>query len=116
MNTREKGSIGEVHGEEYLLCRGYSILVKNYYCPYGELDRIAYDNIHKKLVFIEIKASFKNSNLDPLFWVTSKKQKRILMSAQYFLQEHQLNDVSCRIDVIAIWRDKITHITNAISV
>ena len=46
--------LGEAAAARYLQHAGHSIVVRNYRCPYGEIDIVARDG--PSLVFVEVRA------------------------------------------------------------
>lgn len=99
---------------EFLLSQGYSILTRNYRTKFGEIDIIAfYENI---LIFIEVKARKQSSLYRGIFAVDSKKQNKIIKTAEIYLYKNKITN-NCRFDVIEITdikgRYEIKHYKNA---
>ena len=109
------GQWGEDLAAAYLIKKGYSILEKNYRAERGEIDVIAQDG--DMIVFVEVKSSSHNGFGEPEARVDKKKQRQIGKVAAAYLSNHNLNDVDCRFDVIAIQRidgiEEIKHIQDA---
>ena len=98
------GRLGEQKAIEYLKYQGYNVLTKNYRWARGEIDLIATDK--NTLVFFEIKtSSLKNRFGSPETWVNSRKQQQIGNTALKYLQEHDLENMDCRFDVIGVIYD-----------
>ncbi len=57
----ETGELGENLACEYLIGKGYRILKRNYWKPWGEIDIIAVAKTNT-LVFVEVKALKENSS------------------------------------------------------
>jgi len=112
MNTCEKGRIGEDTAVEYLLSKGYTVEQRNYRTKHGEIDIIA-KSPEGTFVFIEVKSAQNSGCGNPLYRVTSAKQKTIARLAQRYMYERKLSSVSCRLDVISVFKGKIDHIRNA---
>lgn len=109
MNKRKTGAVYEEKAAAYLKEKGYRILEKNYRCPLGEIDLIAEESGY--LVFIEVKYR-KTSRLGTgEEAVNTKKQRRILGAARWYLMEHGMH--LYRFDVAAINGTEITLIRNA---
>ncbi|MDP3056907.1 MAG: YraN family protein [bacterium] len=117
------GDLGEKIAKEYLKKHGYAIIDQNYSKRWGEIDLII-ESPEKELVFVEIKTRETN-NIPSVFLpedsVNFSKQKKIIKTAQTFLYENKYSeDISWRIDVIAIEIDKtsrkatIRHLKNAV--
>lgn len=98
--SRELGQDVEAKAASYLAKQGFLLIEKNYHCRAGEIDLIGKQDQH--LVFVEVryrKSSFFGSAAES---VTTKKQQRILMTAQHFLLNNlALQNLCCRFDVIA---------------
>lgn len=97
---QELGKIGESLAVVALREQGYTILVRNYRCRYGEIDIIG--KVRDTLAFIEVKTRRGSLFGLPEDAVTMRKQKQIIKSAQYYLAEHNLFDHPCRFDVVAV--------------
>jgi putative endonuclease len=98
-NTRT-GKQGEEIAASFLQRQGYTILTRNYRAERGEIDIIARDDT--TLAFVEVKTSRSSSFGEPETWVTERKQKQIGKVALAYLSEHDLDDVDCRFDVVAV--------------
>lgn len=113
-NNRQKGYIGEKIAENYLLEKGYEIILKNYYTPFGEIDIIAESS--EFILFVEVKYSRGKKYGYPSMAVTEKKKERIYQSAEVFIGNYDVKK-SCRFDVIEIFHYNdsfgINHIENA---
>lgn len=102
---------GRVHmrtsGERYedraveLICeQGLRVLARNFSAKTGEIDIIARDG--RYLVFLEVRARSNPHFLSAAASVDRRKQRRILRTAQVFLQRNrQWANLPCRFDVIA---------------
>mgnify|MGYP001102273437 CR=1 FL=1 len=111
-STRQIGKEGEDRAVEYLLHKGYRVVSRNYSTRKGEIDCIAFapDNT---LVFIEVKCAEKSKQGHPFTWVNRAKQKTIAYMAQSYLTDHDLSDIGCRFDVIAVCGEQIEHLPDA---
>lgn len=111
-NTRSKGEYYEERAARYLKEQGKEILCRNFRCRQGEIDLIAKDK--ETIIFVEVKYRKNGNTGHPLEAVTLAKQKKITMSAAYYLlREYGRTDVPCRFDVIGILPDKILWIKDA---
>ena len=110
--TKDIGTIGENIAANHLVKQGLVEVMRNFNCRLGEIDLIMTDQ--QALVFIEVKYR-KNSHFgSPSEMVTNQKQKRIIRSAQYYLQRNpKLSNKACRFDVISIQQSDIEWIKNA---
>lgn len=99
MNNREIGDYGERLAENYLQKKGYTIVEKNFWCRYGEIDLIA--RIKDYLAFIEVKLSSQEDFIAPCYKIHKDKQEKIKRAAQYYLNFRNLN-FDLRFDVVLI--------------
>lgn len=96
----------------FLQKQGLTLLQTNYRCRYGEIDLILKDKA--VIVFVEVRFRASEKFGGAVESVTSKKQQKILRTAQNYLQEH--GNQACRFDVIAFQgklADKMQWIPNA---
>ena len=100
MSSTERGRIGEAIAVQALESYGYVIVEHNWRCESGEIDIIARDG--DVWTFVEVKTRQGERFGSPEEAVTEVKQARILEVAQLFLAGNQLDDVSWRVDVVAI--------------
>ncbi len=107
-----QGAKGEELAINFLKSKNYKILEKNYSNKIGEIDIIAQDK--GVLVFIEVKARETLAFGRPCEAVDFRKQHKLRMTAQAYLQFKKTPYVDCRFDVIEILGDQIIgHIENA---
>lgn len=93
------GKLGEDYSCKYLEENGYSILKRNFHSRYGEIDIIAKkDDV---IAFIEVKTRKANSLVLAEEAVNLSKQKKIILTAEYYLESLD-NEVIPRFDVITI--------------
>lgn len=76
------GSRAEAAAALALVDAGYLILRKNYRCPAGEWDLIAYRE--EVLVFAEVRARGSGAWVTGAASIDGKKQKRLLRAARWF--------------------------------
>jgi putative endonuclease len=119
MDHKSLGNLGEDMAAQYLAReKGFSIIERNYRCPIGEMDLVAYqDSI---LVFVEVKTRRSLSFGSPAESVTPRKQKKYSLLAQYYIKEKRLQNIDCRFDVVEVFMAhdgscQINHIINAFS-
>ena len=111
------GKIGEALAVEHFKAQGYEIRAQNYRTRSGEIDLIVQRG--KRVVFVEVKTRRSSKFGAPQAAVTPAKQKQISKIALNYLQTHNLLDVPCQFDVVAIilsWEFelvKLQHIENA---
>lgn len=105
-----KGKAAERQAAEFLRDQGYIILKANYHTRYGEIDLIAREG--DCLVFVEVKQRSSRRFGSPEEAVTVKKQQKLLLSAQHYLQDHPWEQ-DMRFDMVALERDQCRLYRNA---
>lgn len=114
LNKKLKGFDAEQKAYEFLLAAGLRLKCRNYHCRHGEIDLIMED--HAEMVFVEVRFRSSTHYGDALESVDQDKQKKLIKSAIYYLQTHQLQDkVHCRFDVIGFSGTCIDWIKDAFS-
>ena len=109
---RQVGKDGEDRAAAYLQKLGYRILARNWRHPIGELDLVAMD--HAELVAVEVRSLESSNLLFPEESVGPHKQRQLARLATAYVQ-HAKHEGDWRIDVIAIDRNGLRHIKNAVS-
>ena len=96
------GQAAEQQAANYLSQQGLSLIEQNYHCRRGEIDLICKQG--DTWVFVEVKYRKSSSHGGAAAAVDQRKIQRILLSAQYYLQQKNLNqfDTAMRFDVVAI--------------
>ena len=115
VNRRKQGDQGEDLAVGFLTEKGYKILARNYRFERGEIDIVAQEA--EELVFVEVKARTSGSFGFPEEAVTPQKEEQIINVAEGYLLEHELDEVPCRFDIVAIefinGKPEIRHIRDA---
>ena len=99
MPNTSDGQRGEDFAAEYLARRGYRILARNYRTRYGEIDIVA--QCGEVLALVEVKTRRPASWGGAAGAVTPKKQHRLILAAEQYLQENP-TDAMPRFDVVAL--------------
>ena len=112
------GHWGEDLAAQFLERKGYTILDRNFFTPFGELDIIA--TIQGSLVFVEVKTRTSNNFAFPEQSVTPRKQQRMLKAAEQYYARHPASPETWQFDVIAVTRrlgapPEMEHFENVIS-
>jgi putative endonuclease len=99
------------HKVEKLVCRylqqqGLSLITQNFFTLFGELDLIMQEGT--TLVFVEVRYRKTTHIVSGLESVNSQKQKKLIHSAQYYLQKNPQWQ-SARFDVVAVSPGKTSH-------
>ncbi|RMF67146.1 MAG: YraN family protein [Calditrichaeota bacterium] len=114
-SSKTIGDLGERLAAEFLEKRNYEIVERNFRWERGEIDIIA--RKEDLLVFVEVKTARTQTFGAPETWVDKRKQQQIGMAAERYLQLHDIQNVDCRFDVVAVTRHaqqwQIRHIENA---
>jgi putative endonuclease len=100
MSANDIGSQAENLALQHLLKQGLKLVERNYHCRGGEIDLIMLDKA--SLVFVEVRYRKSASFGSALESVNHAKQKRIIHTAQHYLQRQQSKNSCYRFDVIAI--------------
>lgn len=101
---RRLGRFGEAVAEAFLRRQGYEIVERNWRCRQGELDLVGRQG--GDWVFVEVRCRRGDLCGSAEESVTPAKQRRLLHLAEAYLQAHGLEDVSWRIDVVAVKVDR----------
>jgi putative endonuclease len=111
MDRKKAGETAEEKAVSYLKSLGYTILERNFFSRFGEIDIIAKDR--DTLVIIEVRSkSYKYFGM-PEETVDKNKIKKIIKTTQIFLQKRNPDFSDLRFDIISILHNNISHIKNA---
>lgn len=98
------GVRGETYAYWYLRKLGYVFVARNYQPvgAKGEIDLIGYDG--ETLAFVEVRTRTVGNQLSalPELSVTAEKQHVVARTAQRYIAERHVKDISMRFDVLAI--------------
>ncbi len=94
------GTWGEEKAARFLTEQGYTVLERNFHSRYGEIDLIAENG--EFLVFVEVKLRASVSHGLPEETVTPRKQEKLRLTAETYLQAHE-TDKQPRFDVVALY-------------
>jgi putative endonuclease len=104
MKTRATGQWGETLAQGFLKEHGYQIVATNYHTHDGEVDIIvSKDDV---LVFVEVRAKSSRTFGTPEESITTRKKQKLVKVAQSYVQTHDIQESSWRIDFIAVELDK----------
>jgi len=118
MKTRATGQLGEKLAQDFLKGRGYNIVEANYRSPDGEIDIVASKN--DVLVFVEVRTKSSRAFGPPEESITPRKKQKLVQVAQHYVQTHDIQESSWRIDFVAVELNannpaRIEQIENAVS-
>ena len=94
------GKKGENAAVKFLEQRGYVIVDRNWRCPAGEADIIAFDG--DTLVFIEVKTRSDIEKGFPEEAITKTKRDKYEKISAYYLRDSNYDELVFRFDVIGI--------------
>ena len=104
-STIDTGKQAENMAARYLRSQGLKVVDRNYSCKGGEIDLIC--NHHDTLVFVEVRHRQQNHYGSGADTVSAAKQKKIIVAAKTYLQQHYGNrPPACRFDVISTTGEK----------
>ena len=116
MGTRETGNLGESLVADYLRRRRYTLVGSQYRCRFGEIDLVARSR-EGVLCFVEVKTRTSSRFAAPREAVTAAKQRRLRITAEYYLSRTGQGECPCRFDVAEVYPSpagyEINYITNA---
>jgi len=102
---QRQGSLFEQQACQFLQQQGLVLIAQNWQQPkVGELDLVMLETgqTWSTLVFVEVRQRLRSSFGDAALSVTKAKQRKIIKTAKYFLQQHpEYAHFECRFDVIA---------------
>ena len=104
MERKATGNLGEKLARDQLKKKHHRILETNYNCPYGEIDIVSKQK--DTLVFTEVRTKTGTDFGIPEESITRTKRERMRACAHYYLQTHENQHKTWRIDVAAIEMDK----------
>ena len=105
MNTQRASTVQIGARAEELACRhlqdhGLRLVTRNYRCRHGEIDLVMQDGA--TITFVEVRLRSRTDFGSGAQSVDSKKQARLLSSAEHYLQRHATVLAPCRFDVVSI--------------
>ncbi len=105
------GAAGEARALVHLQRHGLVLVEQNFSCKVGEIDLIMRER--QTIVFVEVRTRADARHGNAADSVTPAKQRRLLLTAQRYLQRYRLPP-ACRFDVVAIDGDALTWLKDAI--
>jgi putative endonuclease len=111
VTTLEAGTVAERRAVSVLVGRGYRIVERNFRCPAGELDIVAFDG--DVLCFIEVRSRSDDSHGSALEAIDRRKQRQVSRIALMFIGLRNPDFRRSRFDVVAITGDQVELIQDA---
>jgi len=100
-NSRATGNHGEKLALTFLVKQGLIRVVQNFSSRYGEIDIVMRDG--DEWVFVEVRLRQSQAFGGGLESVTPSKQRKLINTAEYYMQKHHKTHFeSCRFDIIEI--------------
>ena len=112
------GHWGETHARRFLESKGYTVSSTNYRCRWGEVDIVA--QYGPEIVFVEVRTRRGAAFGAPEESVTAAKSRRLVATAQHYLESNGLEQSQWRVDLIGIHLDvsgkllEVNHLENAV--
>ncbi|OGK22120.1 hypothetical protein A2866_03305 [Candidatus Roizmanbacteria bacterium RIFCSPHIGHO2_01_FULL_39_8] len=101
MNTnRNVGKVGENLALTFLKNKGYSLISRNYYTRWGEIDLIVEKDT--KISFIEVKTRISTIQGKPYESVDQRKLFKLTRPIKHFLLQDRYKNRKLSLDVISI--------------
>ncbi|MGA8988229.1 YraN family protein [Aeromicrobium sp.] len=94
------GTYGERIAADHLESLGMVLLARNWTCRFGEVDIVARDG--STLVICEVKTRTSTRHGGPFEAVTGRKAARLRRLATQWLEVHDIEPPSVRIDVVSV--------------
>lgn len=95
------GRLGEERAVDFLAARGYVIVDRNWRCPDGEIDIVAFDGAD--LVIVEVKTRRSRAFGHPFEAVTAAKSGRLWRLGGAWRRAHpDVRVARTRIDLVAV--------------
>jgi len=94
------GKRGEKIAERFLKKKGYRIVERNFRCPFGEIDLIAWDG--DTLAFIEVKTRSDKSFGPAEMSVDLRKQRHLSKASLAYMGKKNFNNLAVRFDVVTV--------------
>ncbi len=97
--TQQQGTEAEINAQDHLMQQGLQVIKRNHRCRGGEIDLVMRDA--DTLVFVEVRLRRNKNFGGALASVDRRKQSRLTIAAQHYLQNNTWNG-PCRFDVVGI--------------
>src|SRR3989338_5592838 len=102
------GAYGEDLACQFLLRHGYTIIARNFFCKYGELDIVAMHPSNSEIICcIEVKTRLSHEYGSPEEAVTGDKIKKLHDTTCSFFSHHKIKEKHFRLDIISIFIDTL---------
>ncbi len=96
------GRDGEDIAAAHLEAQGWEIVARNWRCPAGELDIVAWDESEGTLVFVEVKSRSSTAFGQPIEAITWRKLTKLRELATLWLRTAEIRVPRIRVDAIGV--------------
>jgi len=105
--SRAKGNIAEQKACDFLFDNGYTIIERNFYSRFGEIDIIVVKD--EVLHFVEVKSG--DDYEKAIQNITKTKLKKLIKTGDIYMKKAKFNQ-SYEYDAVIVTYDEIIHIEN----
>lgn len=96
------GRDGEDIAAAHLESQGWQIVERNWRCPAGELDIVAWDGPGQALVFVEVKSRSSIAFGQPIEAISWRKLAKLRELSLLWLRSHETRVRSIRVDAVGV--------------
>ena len=111
---RSTGNRGEDVAAQFLMKQGFSIIERNHWRKWGEIDIVAQNLKDNPYHFVEVKTVYRalrtldldnDGGYSPADNITREKKKRFARVIQTYLMENKLEECDWQADVALVYLD-----------
>lgn len=96
------GRDGEDIAAAHLESQGWQIVERNWRCPAGELDIVAWDEPGQALVFVEVKSRSSIAFGQPIEAISWRKLAKLRELSLLWLRSHETRVRTIRVDAVGV--------------
>lgn len=96
------GRDGEEIAALHLESLGWQIIERNWRCPAGELDIVAWDEQSQTLVFVEVKSRSSVDFGQPIEAISWRKLAKLRELSMLWLRSHETRVRNVRVDAVGV--------------
>lgn len=96
------GRDGEDIAAAHLESQGWHIIDRNWRCPAGELDIVAWDQAAETLVFVEVKSRSSVAFGQPIEAISWRKLAKLRELSMLWLRSHEARVRNIRVDAVGV--------------
>ncbi len=98
INKRTQGEYFEKLALNFLISHGFTLLKKNYYSKFGEIDLILQKD--DLIVFVEVRQKSTCFYGSPFESITTGKQRKIYLTSLDYIRRNNLTNFNFRFDAV----------------